>query len=364
MNYCHYTIHLKVISSISFSMKSAVLNKRMCAVSAIVLCVLMILFSSEAMNAALSGFDMWLCFVMPSIFPFFVCVSLMRESGILRIRGKGFKLPLFISSAVSGAPSGSRLCAHFGAENVISRDELSEYCGICNMVSPIFITGTLAAMAGTNAVVLPVLIGCYGAPLILLFLKKSRITNFNDISEKEERRPFFNVLCDAIGEGAFACVRICGVIIFFTVLLTMINIIADIFGIRTNNIVYILFLSLLEMTNGCSFLCMLDLSYPVLCGLFAFIIGFGGICIMAQSLAFADINVKKYLKTKLVVAVLSGMLSYCASLILPYSVETFSGGEALSGIANGTISLAVIALSSLIGCGIIWLRGVSRTRRS
>lgn len=331
---------------------------------ALILCVLLIIFSADCMSAALSGFNMWLNLVMPSIFPFFVCMALMRDSGLFDAGRKTFVLTLFFSSAVSGAPSGSRLCAHLSETGVIDSSKLSFFCAACNMASPAFITGTLAALAGSG-VVLPVLAGHYGASLIMLLFMRKALKPELKVYEQKPIKPFFTMLCDAIGEATLAAARICGVIVFFTVLLTLIIKVTMLLNISVQSRLYILLLSSFEMTNGCALISSLGLPYSVSCALYAACISFGGLCIMAQSGTVCQLSAKKYLPRKLLLSAIAGTLAYLVSLLIPRNEAVFSNGaETLGQAVTGSLSLAVIALSSLIGVGVVWLFCVSRARRA
>ena len=333
------------------------------AITAIISCMFLVIFSQDCMNAALNGFDIWLCFVMPSVFPFFVCISFMRESGILQSNGKSFTLPLFISCALSGAPSGSRLCAYLADNGGIERNKLSSYCAICNMVSPAFITGTLVSMSGSIRTVLPMLIGHYGASFIMLcFINRNNRCGMS-LPHQETKRSFFDLLCSSISDGIKTCVQICGVIVFFTVFLAAVLKISYLFGIDTWNPLYVFLISLIEMTNGSGMIFSIGLSFPIMCALLCFAVSFGGICIMAQAAQIAPIQPKKYLTTKLVTATIAGMLAFIAAIVIPFEQTVFSNaGEMLGQAVEGGVSLGVIALSSLIGCAFVWLIGVKHSK--
>ena len=326
------------------------------AVIAVTACAALVIFSSDCMYAALTGFDLWLSCVMPSIFPFFVCISFMRESGLLAVRNGRFTMPLFLSCALGGAPSGSKLCADLADNSLIERNRLTEYCAVCNMVSPTFITGTLANMNGSSNIVLPILIGHYlSAFLMLIFLNLKNRPVASTVQQPVSKKRFFDVLCNAVSDGVISTVQICGVIIFFSVLLTIFLKLSALVGIDTLHPVYLFIMSLIEMTNGASMIFAANLSFAVMCALLAFVVSFGGLCIMVQAAQVAPINPKKYLIVKLIAACMAGMIAFISANLMPSAQPVFLSNS-VAGIAmEGGLSIGVIALSSLIGCGCIWL---------
>lgn len=337
--------------------------KKVWVIAALVLAFFLIFFGNICTDAALYGFDLWLCYVMPSVFPFFVCISLLRESGIMGAAGKGFRLPLFFATALSGAPSGSGLCVQLEKDSVIHTDDLPVYCAACNMLSPAFLIGTLSVMTGGYAFVIPVITGHYLAALAVILLARGKKDNIPHIGYEKTQKSFFTVLCNAISDGVKSSITVCGVIIFFTVLIAVITSCAITLGMDVQNPVFVFLLSLIEVTSGSEMLLSIGLDYSLTCALLSFSLSFGGLCIMAQTFSIVSLGVKKYLLTKLIMATVSGVAAYIVSKLIPQSQSVFSNAaETFAKAAEGSLALCVIALSSVIGCGCVWLFAVSRAR--
>lgn len=324
------------------------------AIFACILAASVVVFGEVTLNAAISGFQMWLCCVMPSVFPFFVCVTLMQESGIL---SGGSRIALFLGCALSGAPAGSRLCASLADDGIIPQEKLSAYCAACNMASPAFMTGSLFVLTGSRAYMLPVMAAHYGAALLTLCFISRRVKITNH-PVQHKTGPLAEVLTSAVTEGFSASLRVCGVIVFFTVLISVIMQFFVIFGIVSPHPVLLYLTGLLEMTNGIAFTAGMELPFGISCALIAFCMSFGGICIMIQTMSTAHISAKKYLLAKLFVAVAAGIMAFMLSFI-PQSSDVLASTD--QAMQNG-ISTGLIALSSVLSCGVVWLV-FSRARR-
>ena len=321
------------------------------------MCAVTVIFGEVVLNAAISGFELWLCCVMPSVFPFFVCVSLLKESGFVT---SSSAMSLFFGCALSGAPAGSRLCDAVFPDKDDGR--FSEICAVCNMISPAFFTGSLFVLTGSRAAIFPVIIGHYAAAILMFTLtyKKAKIM---PAQKPHPSRPFSAALSSAVTEGFISSVRVCGVIIFFTVLSALIIKLSTIFGINTLNPVFLFLLSMLEMTNGVAFLAGLDVSFPFMCALVTFCVSFGGLCIMMQTMSVVKINAKKYLLKKAETALLAGAITFIAALVIPQPQAVSSTlDEVLKTAQSGSVTLLITLLSSMLGVAVIALMCCSLTR--
>ena len=77
-----------------------------------ILVAALILFSSSSMLGAARGFELFISSVFPALFPFFVCISILKRLGMFEIRGKntaGAIIRIFLVSCISGCPTGSLL---------------------------------------------------------------------------------------------------------------------------------------------------------------------------------------------------------------------------------------------------------------
>lgn len=114
----------------------------------LILVAALILFSSSSMLGAARGFELFISSVFPALFPFFVCISILKRLGMFEMRGKntvGAIIRIFLVSCISGCPTGSLLTeACFGGKSQsLSLKKRSMMSAICNLSSPVFIIGTV-----------------------------------------------------------------------------------------------------------------------------------------------------------------------------------------------------------------------------
>lgn len=86
------------------------MGTRIIAIIALLLCLLLVCFYRPAMLAARDGFDLWLEVVMPALFPFMVCTSILQRSGTFNLNSNkrskaGFQALLFRSFLHAAYPA-------------------------------------------------------------------------------------------------------------------------------------------------------------------------------------------------------------------------------------------------------------------
>ncbi len=130
------------------------------------LCAALAFFAAAlALNPAryvtvcLEGICLWAECVLPSLFPFMVVCLLLAGLGAVEALAKPFAkpckklglspaaVPLFILSAVSGYPAGSRLVAEYYGRGLISQTDAKKLAPLCSSCSPMFALGTIGYKA-------------------------------------------------------------------------------------------------------------------------------------------------------------------------------------------------------------------------
>ena len=120
--------------------------------------VLLLYRPDSASNAVQNGLQLCFCTVIPSLFPFFVVVSLLLQLGLadylqgicapvmrplFRMRGICV-LPL-LAGLLGGYPSGAKTAAELYHQGQISRQEAEMLLGFCDNCGPAFILGYVGA---------------------------------------------------------------------------------------------------------------------------------------------------------------------------------------------------------------------------
>lgn len=351
------------------------------------MCALLIIFNSTAMDAARDGFELWLTSVMPALFPFFVLTSVMSEAGLLRLvsagkRGRmGFTgaLGLFAVSMISGSPCGAKLSSMLHDGGMIDDARATRIAAACNMLSPMFIVGSLGAWLGSVEAAMAIAIGHYTASFTALLFavyskKGGAISGAGGISRASAFRPL-PALSRALSDGTMNMVKICGTIVFFMVISRLMDAMGVFSALAApfaqvgvdGDIVSALVMGGFEAVGGAAAAAgASSAALGVKCACSAFIITFGGVCILAQSIPFVKVKASSYLLQKLLTGILAGIIAYAAAMcILPDSVVTIGEiAEDADVILKNAQSAAGIFVSSVLGMGAVGIFGFILRRRN
>ncbi|MEL7609807.1 MAG: hypothetical protein AAGU74_09905 [Bacillota bacterium] len=364
------------------------MTKRVGIVLSLAFCCLLVLLSKEAMQAARDGISLWWQMVVPALFPFFVGTTMLQRAGALtavsRIRAsKLFKIPpaglsVMLISAMSGAPTGARMCALMLEDRAMSRDQAERFAALCNFSSPMFIIGSLGSgMLKDARAALPILVGHLLSSLVMI----AALSIFRPLPgpsarmKRRETKEFspWRDLTDAISDGALAMLRIGGAIVLFIVIIALIDttVLAKVFALPIFDtleraigfdpkLARAMFIGSIEMTNGCRQIAALSAPLQWRAALCSATVSAGGLCVLMQSLAFIDLNPFKYLTLKQVQSVLSGAITFVLfPLLAPEAASAMAQWDpalfeynALTGLMlliASTLGLSVVALLLAVG---------------
>ncbi|OQB24736.1 MAG: Sporulation integral membrane protein YlbJ [Firmicutes bacterium ADurb.Bin182] len=349
--------------------------KRFLSVFFILLCVFLVIYSKEAMLAAKTGFVLWRDAVLPALFPFFVGSGMLFKTGLFdfkqKRRGKSKRfflpkaaIPVFLICSVSGTPSGARMSSLLLKNNSLSPEEAYRLTAICNLASPMFITGSVSfAMLGSAAFGLPIAIGHYAGALILLlasfFIFPPRAEPGSNAIQNAETN-MWKAFTESLYDGMLGMIRIGAAIIFFMVLIRL----ADAAGIldKIAEPLAVLFKAagidpdlsfgfvtgLFEMTQGCAIVSATGASIRMRVTICSFLTAFGGFCVLAQSKTFLDFKTPVYVALKLLHAFIASVITYFVMPFLPLRYEQafvpFQQGQWQYNAVSALLILASAAL--------------------
>lgn len=355
--------------------------KRLIAAAGCLTCVLLVAFSRPAAEAAQKGLDLWWNTVLPGLFPFFVCTTLLQRMGILQAlaqrvqrRSKSGKtspyaLPVVFLGAVSGYPCGARLCGTLQQSGCISDGE-AQYLGtVSNLCSPMFLITVASGLLKNDALFFALAIGhylsavCAALLLKLCFpLEKTKKTPVKPVQTES----FCRVLPESISDGIFGLIRVGGSIVFFLVLVQVLrevgvlhllslplDVLLQVFGLGTSLGEGVL-TGLFEMTGGC-FTVAQGASLRSAAALCSFLVSFGGICVMVQAMSFMRYEKPwRYVAAKFLQGIIAAILTWTTTpWFLPQDVATMAQG--MHDYVVNTVSGAAILLASCLGAGVALL---------
>ncbi|MGN0806770.1 MAG: hypothetical protein ACI4MC_07000 [Candidatus Coproplasma sp.] len=155
----------------------------------VILCVALTLFGAVfALNpqryasACFEGICLWAESVLPSLFPFMVVSALLCGLGAISAVAAPFEgvckklkinpaaVPLFLLSAVSGYPAGSRLLSEYYSSGRISDCDAQALAPLCSVCSPAFAIGTVGYKAFGGDCGVKLLIAAYVAVILPSFI--------------------------------------------------------------------------------------------------------------------------------------------------------------------------------------------------
>lgn len=347
------------------------MRKRVVFLICAALCALLIIFNREAAEAAREGFTLWQNVLLPSLLPFFVCARIMQSSGAVQPTDP---VALFALSFLSGAPSGARLCAAFEPSKR-SPHGPTYVAASLNTLSPVFVCGTYAAvMLGAPALSIPLIAGQLISALVFFGLAM----HFGALDVKKhaafEPIPLTKLFPTAITDAVGALIGICGTVVFFMVLETVMDtagitrvltwparLIVDALGGKSGaNGVEAGLSALIEIASGANELVGAGMHPRALVTVSAFAFTFGGLCVAVQSMLFMRIELGRYLLAKTAQASLSGLIAF---LLFPLCTGgAVSAGASLDEVLGNALAAVILFAVSLFSMGLVLLLCAVRRR--
>ncbi|MWC30119.1 sporulation integral membrane protein YlbJ [Paenibacillus sp. MMS18-CY102] len=227
--------------------------------AAIGLCVLLMLFPSEALHASSRGLSVWWEVLFPALFPFLVLSELMLGFGIVHFLGKLldplmrplFRLPgaggfVVAMGYISGYPVGAKLTAQLREQQLVTRAEGERLVAFTTTSDPIFLIGAVSVGFFHNVALAPILAAAHyssgllvgiimrfhergeqGTPPPVIHTQEgSRLKQAFQAMHKareQDGRAFGRLLQDAIQSSTRLMIVIGGLVVFFSTIMEMLN---------------------------------------------------------------------------------------------------------------------------------------------
>ena len=281
--------------------------------------LLTILLKSSSLASAEVKKALQICYstLIPSLFPIMVATQIITDSGAVEKLARKLCAPLSALLGVSATATVPYLLGLFGGYTAscksamllyqngqISKNDFETVIAISSIPSLAFVTGfigmgifnssTIGWILWLIAVISTLMLGMINK----FFLKTSAINSPYLSASNNTKKHFSVAVINAISGSAYAMITICACVIFFSVLISILNAYMIKFPISCTT--KSLFFGLLEITNGIS-LCKSipsPFSRALAC---AFLIGWSGLCIHFQVISLCedlDISFRKYFAFK------------------------------------------------------------------
>lgn len=332
------------------------LKKYILPVTFLLFTITLIMFSKSNIIAVKSGLDLWVNSVIPSLFPFFIAVELLNNTFLPRLIGKIFHKvmrPLFnvpgigayalFMGIISGYPVGAKIVTDLRNKTLCTKEEAERLITFTNNSGPLFILGTvgITLFRDTSVGILLFvthLLSCFTVAFIFRFWKsKKREKNIKEISNSSDIisiKDLGKVLSTSIINAIKSVVLIGGFIVFFSVVLSILNrisffkLILDVFKptFITLNIspkfIIPLISGIIELTSGVSLISNIPSVHLGINVIFtAFLLGFGGISILLQVwsiISNTDISIKPYIIGKFLQGIFASVYTFLIIINFTY----------------------------------------------
>lgn len=356
---------------------------------AFVLCVLLVLVSPAAISAGREALALWWQTILPTLLPFFACATIIEGSGMLqaiaaktnkqsnRLGCSPYLVPILLLAFLSGYPSAPRLAGTLQASGQLDRQQADRLATICNLCSPMFLLGALTTgMLGAPQLFFPIAIGHYGSALLLGVATRRRKHHsgrdtviITKIKGETIRENLGTLLPTSLFDGMVSMIKVGSAIVFFFVLTRVLEQIGVLgllatpldalfscigFGTQGGNLLS----GILELTGGCYRIAQSGASLRVSATLASFLVSFGGLCVMVQSMSFLTFQKPlRYLSYKLCQGLVSACITYfMIPVCLPESIAVLSVAE--SPYLQNMLQGGAILLASSLGLSIACLMGI------
>jgi sporulation integral membrane protein YlbJ len=327
-------------------------------------------------SAAKGGVELCLYTVIPSLFPFFVLSSLVVCLGVSeKLQKVAFPImkPLFglngacssalILGAIGGYPVGAKTVVTLYNNKLCTRSEAQHMLAFCNNSGPAFIFGIVGAgVFGSVKIGLILyaihIISALIVGIIFRFIGKSNIHSGSAVTSAASES-FPTAFTKSVTESFSSCIGLSGFVIFFAVFINLLSKcgILEIFSdfldifIKNSAISQSIVTGLIELTSGIYGLMGISGNFKTLLVVSAFMLGWGGLSVHFQTLSIldsTDLSPKTYFVGKLMGAVISGVLAFFASSLLP--PDTVSVSTVQEKMPYFTFTAAKISVSMAIVC--------------
>lgn len=329
------------------------------AVIILMFTITMIIFPEHSLKASLHGLHTWWEIVFPSLLPFFIVSELLISFGIVQFLGVLFEplmRPLFnvpgsasfawILGMVSGFPSGAKITAMLREKKELTQIEAERLVAFSNASSPLFIFGAIAVGFFQQVqygiiIAFSHYISNFFVGICMRFYKQNREPYRKGSKKKsnllkaafikmhntriKEKRPFGELIGDAVLSSVQTLLMIGGFIILFSVftsLFTIFPFFKIIEKILSQTVPFLhfsvqwiqpLFIGMIEITLGTEAISQLiHSSLFTQLALISFILGFNGFSIQAQVaalLAKTDIRFHPYFCARILHAFMASIFT-------------------------------------------------------
>ena len=306
----------------------------------ILFCMAAILFFKSAAASFTEGIKLWFACILPSLFPYMFFSAMLSETKAAHkiaarlsplsekiFNVNGCVLYAFFLSLISGYPIGAKTVSDLSKNGAIGKSETVRAATLCSTASPVFLIVSIGSIA-FNSVFFGVLL--FTTHLISAIISGVIFSFYRRKDRPEKPSPVLfsrstNLLYESAEKSAVGVITVGGIIaVFYTftdilfssgVLSPAASGLTGLFG--DENIGNGVAFSLFECTKGLKTISLSGINFFTL-PLCAAVCGFGGVSVIAQSMAFlksAKIKTAVFISIKLFAAAINFVIGLLVSLL-------------------------------------------------
>ena len=313
-------------------------------------------FPQEVSAAVTEGLRLSVSVLIPSLFPFFICVNLTSALGLTGVLARVFAPVMrqmfhvsgagctaVLCGAAGGYPSGAQCVAALYREGQLSRAEAEYLLLFCNNAGPAFLFGAVGTVLGIGMTGCLLLWGIHLLSALVIGLVNRPKEAPNAALPPVQRANASGAVVEAVRSAGQAVLQITMFVAAFSVLARLLTMAAA--HILPDGVCTVL-TGMLELSGGIAALANLPIALRWKLALASFFLGFGGLCVWMQTqavLAPAGVSGCGMLLAKLAQGLLAALITFFLAPLLPETV-TASAGTLPGAFAAGLLACGGICL--------------------
>ena len=313
-------------------------------------------FPQEVSASVTEGLRLSVSVLIPSLFPFFICVNLTSALGLTGVLARVFAPVMrrmfhvsgagctaVLCGAAGGYPSGAQCVAALYREGQLSRAEAEYLLLFCNNAGPAFLFGAVGTVLGIGMTGCLLLWGIHLLSALVIGLVNRPKEAPNAALPPVQRANASGAVVEAVRSAGQAVLQITMFVAAFSVLARLLTMAAA--HILPDGVCTVL-TGMLELSGGIAALANLPIALRWKLALASFFLGFGGLCVRMQTqavLAPAGLSGCGMLLAKLAQGLLAALITFFLAPLLPETV-TASAGTLPGAFAAGLLACGGICL--------------------
>lgn len=313
-------------------------------------------FPQEVSASVTEGLRLSVSVLIPSLFPFFICVNLTSALGLTGVLARVFAPVMrrmfhvsgagctaVLCGAAGGYPSGAQCVAALYREGQLSRAEAEYLLLFCNNAGPAFLFGAVGTVLGIEMTGCLLLWGIHLLSALVIGLVNRPKEAPNAALPPVQRANASGAVVEAVRSAGQAVLQITMFVAAFSVLARLLTMAAA--HILPDGVCTVL-TGMLELSGGIAALANLPITLRWKLALASFFLGFGGLCVWMQTqavLAPAGLSGCGMLLAKLAQGLLAALITFFLAPLLPEAV-TASAGTLHGAFAAGLLACGGICL--------------------